>query len=237
MARAAVLALVLAAAPAAAYRPLATEDTDTVDRGRVELQVSADVEHGDETLWARRVVIGIGLTDRFEARIEAGVGAVDAPAERGRAGMIDSVVGLKYRLLDESPTHPALLAAATVRLPTARSGLGEDGVDVTALAAGSKTIGAVAIMLNAGRTFVTSDPARDQWAASVAADYRVIEALSVVSEVVSSFGARDARDSVVVRGGAIVRVSPRLAVDAAVGFGVTRRSPEVEATVGLTVAW
>lgn len=176
MARVAVVAAVLAAAPVEAYRPLVTEDTGTVDRGRVELQLNSDVERGDETLWATRAVTGFGITDRFEARVETGVGAVDAPGERGRAGLVDSVIGLEHRLFDESAARPAVLAAATGRLPTARSGLGDDG-------------------------------------------------------------ARDTRDAVVVRAGAIARVSPRLAVDAAVGFGVTRGSPDVEATVGLTVVW
>lgn len=234
-----VVAVTFAVVPAHAYRPLATEDTGTTEPGRADFELSVDVEHAEATVGAARVVVGTGITPALEVRVETGVGAVDTPGERGRAGVTDSIVGLKHRLLDESAHRPAVLAAVTVRFPTAggREGLGEDGVDVTVLAAASKTFGPLAVLMNAGHAFVTADSAQSGWLASAAADYSVSDAFSIVSEVVSSFGTRGTRDSVVLRAGAIGRVASSIALDAAVGFGVTRGSPDLQITVGLTIGW
>lgn len=184
-------------------------------------------------------MVAVGLAARLEGRIDAGLGALDSPGERGRAGALDPVVGLKYRLVEESGARPAFMLASAARLPTgdAGKGLGQDGVDVTALAVASKTIAAVTIMVNAGRTFVTRDAALDTWIASVAADQLISGTLSVVAEVISTFGARHAADTVVLRGGTIVRLSERLAIDAAVGVGLTAGSPDFQATAGLTLGF
>jgi hypothetical protein len=237
---AAGLATILGVASAEAYRPLLTEDTGTVEPGRVEIEVSGDLERGTgEDRWSARAVVAVGLTARLEGRIDVGVGALDSPGERGHAGAQDTVVGLKYRLVDESGVRPAFMLASAVRLPTGNveHGLGQDGVDVTGLAVASKTIAAVTIMVNAGRTFVTRDAALDTWIASVAADQPITGTLSIVAEVVSTFGARHAADTVVLRGGTIVRLSERLAIDAAVGVGLTAGSPDFQATAGLTLGF
>ena len=231
--------LVLTVAPAHAYRPLVTEDTGTVDVGEVEVDLGAEVEGTNRTLWSGRAVVGIGLAPEVEVQVEVGAGALDTPGERGRSGLLDSAIRVKSRLLEETPRRPALLAAIALRVPTAggREGFGDDGVDVGALAVASKELGPFAVMLNLGHVFVTADTGLSAWFASAAADYRLTETFSVVAEVVSSFGARDASDSVVVRGGAIARLSPRLAIDAAAGVGLTRGAPDVQVTAGLTLGW
>jgi hypothetical protein len=67
-------------------------------------------------------------------------------------------------------------------------------------------------------------------------EYRVTQAWTLVSEVVSGVGDRREPDTAVVRAGAVYAVTERLRMDAAVAAGLTRGSPDVLVTVGLTLA-
>lgn len=68
------LALLLAVGPDAAWaaRPLATEDTGTVEPGKGELELSGDyAKSSGDQLWFVKGVLSIGLLPRLEARIES----------------------------------------------------------------------------------------------------------------------------------------------------------------------
>jgi hypothetical protein len=67
------------------------------------------------------------------------------------------VLGLKYRVLDETAAYPAVLGRLTLRVPTgsASRGLGDDGVDIGVLLAVSKQLGPVTMTGNVGYTAVT----------------------------------------------------------------------------------
>jgi hypothetical protein len=153
------------------------------------------------------------------------------------AGFGDMRVGLKYRLLDETPQRPALLAAAFARLPTGSEerGLGEPGTDVQALAAMSKAFGALTLTLNAGYTFVTDDRRRDVVNVNASAELDVTEAWTLVGEIVSELAtSRGEEDRIVLRAGATYAITGWLELDGAVGVGVTRAGPDVLVTLGIT---
>ena len=236
-----VVALVLALGPAWAWggRPLDTEDTGTVEPGKAELELSGDYIRGlqlDAGLF--KGVLSVGVLPGFEARIESAV-LLLAPEERPtRAGVTDTLLGFKYRLLDEADTAPAVLAGLTVLVPTGdeRRGLGADEVAVGLVAVGSKTFGPVTLTGNLGYTFVTPDRELDFWTLAASLEYRVRKAWILVGEVVSAVGADRAPDLAVLRAGAIYVVGDRLKLDGAVGVGLTRRSPDVLVTVGLTIS-
>lgn len=236
---AALLVVALAPVPAFAGRPLDTEDPGTVEPGKAELELSGDVSRNPEDVtWVAKGVLSFGVLPRFEARIESGLVAVDPDDLPGNGGLGDSLVGLKYRLADETPALPAALAALTVRLPTGDEarGLGAEGVDVGVLGVVGKSLGPFSLALNGGHTFVTEDSALSFWTVAGAVEYRATAAWSVVGEVVSALGSRAAGDVVILRGGTVYAVSEAIRIDGAVGVGMTRDSPDVAITIGVTLA-
>lgn len=229
---------VLLPAPARAARPLDTEDTGTVDPGRAELELSADFARGsgDDT-WAAKGVLSTGVWPRVEVRVESALLLLDPRGEPGRAGIGDSLLGIKYRVLDESPVRPAVLTGVALRLPTGDEsrGLGAEGVDVTTLAAVSKTLGALVFTGNLGYTFVTADRPLDLWTLAASLEYRARKSVWLVGEAVGTLGVDAAGDRLVLRAGAVWAVTDRVKLDGAVGAGATRASPDVTITLGLTL--
>jgi hypothetical protein len=115
-----LLAAALGPPAAWAGRPLDTEDTGTAGPWTGELELSVtherrDANHG----WAPRAGVAFGLLPGLDVRVESGIAALEGSRGRdGEAGLGDSVVGIKYRLLDEAARAPAVLGAVAVRLPT-----------------------------------------------------------------------------------------------------------------------
>jgi hypothetical protein len=234
------MALVLALGPAWAWggRPLDTEDTGTAEPGKADLELSGDyARNPEDNSWSAKGVLSVGLLPRLEARIESALLLLEPEDQRSRAGIADSLFGVKYRLLDESD-FPAVLAGFTVRLPTGeeRRGLGAADVDAGIVAVASKAVGALTLTGNVGYTFVTRDRELDFWTLAASLEYRVTKAWILVGEVVSAVGADRAADVAVLRVGAIYAIGARLKLDGAVGVGLTRGSPDVLVTVGMTIS-
>ena len=140
------LVLALGAAEAWAGRPLNTEDTGTVEPGKAELELSGDyAKNPNENMWSVKGVLALGLVPKLEARIESALLFFEPDGQRAVGGIGDSLIGVKYRLLDEAETLPAMLGSFTIRLPTGdeQRGLGADEVDVGLLAVLSKVLGPV----------------------------------------------------------------------------------------------
>ncbi len=222
-----------------AGRPLDTEDTGTIEAGRGELELSLDyATDGADKVGAFRGVFGVGVLPRLEARIEATALLLDVEGEKTRGGIGDSVFGVKYRFLDETDALPAALGSVVLRLPTGDDtrGLGAEGVDVTLLAVLGKAFGPVTLTWNGGYTFVTQERELDTWILAGALEYRVTEAWALVGEVFSTLGADHAPDTAILRVGNVYALTERIKLDAAVGFGMTRDTPDVLVTVGATIA-
>jgi hypothetical protein len=243
------LLLVLAPGAALAGRPLDTEDTGTVEPGKAELELSGDfARNPEDNSWSTRAVLSFGLISRLEARIESTLLFLEPrPAEddeeaarKGRGGIGDSLLGFKYRLLDDDAAVPAVLGSLTLRLPTGDEdrGLGAEDVDVGLLAVVSKAFGPVNLTLNGGYTFVTRDRNLDFWLAAGAVEYRATKEWSLVGEIVCGLGIHGVHrtpDTIVLRAGSTWAVTDRIKLDGAVGAGLTRDSPDLLITVGVTV--
>lgn len=236
------LALVLVLGPASGAwggRPLDTEDTGTLERGKTELELSGDyARNPEDNSWSAKGVLSVGLLPRLEARIESALLLLEPEDQRSRAGIADSLFGVKYRLLDESDAFPAMLAGFTVRLPTGeeRRGLGAADVDAGIVAVASKAVGSLTLTGNVGYTFVTRDRELDFWTLAASLEYRMTKAWILVGEIVSAVGADRAPDVAVLRAGAIYAIGARLKLDGAVGVGLTRASPDVVTTLGVTIS-
>lgn len=230
----------LAASPTWAGRPLTTEDTGTLDPGKGELELSLDyIRDGAADIFPGGPALNIGLLPRLEGTVATAFVLLDPEGEPLRAGFGDSLVRLKYRFLDERSHWPAVMAAVTARLPTGDEdrGLGEEDVDVQPLAVLSKTFGPVILTVNAGYTFVTRDRDVDVVNLHASAEAGITRAWSIVGEVVSELAPdRRTDDRVVLRAGTVYAVRERVRLDAAIGFGTTRASPDVLLTVGVTIA-
>lgn len=240
--RAGALALWLILGPVAAFagRPLDTEDTGTADPGTVELELSGDfARNPEDSTWSPKGVLNFGLLPGLEARIESALLFVEPDGESVTGGIGDSLFGVKYRFVDEAPTVPAVLGALTVRLPTGDDdrGLGAEETDVGLLAVVSKIFGPVTLTWNGGYTFVSRDADLSFWTVTGSVEYGATDAWSLVAEVVSSLGAEAADDLAVLRAGSRYAITDRIKLDAAVGAGATRASPDVIVTVGVTIAF
>jgi Putative MetA-pathway of phenol degradation len=241
-ARAMVVTLsILAASPVWAARPLTTEDTGTLDPGAAELELGADYivdRRADVQIAAVVPTLNIGLLPRLEGSIAAPFVVVGEHSESWHAGIGDTFIRIKYRLLDEGTHVPAVMAAVTVRLPTGDRdrGLGDDGVDVQPLAVVSKSLGPVTLTANAGYTFIERGREFDFVNVNASAEAAITEQWAIVAEVVSDLATgRRADDRLVLRAGTIYAVGQRLKFDAAAGLGVTRNTPDFLLTVGLTL--
>jgi len=210
-----------------------------VEPGKAELELSGDFARNPENrTWVAKGVLSLGVVPRLEVRIESMHLSLEPDEGRGRGGIGDSLVGLKYRLLDETDTVPAVLGALTVRLPTGDEDreLGAEQVDVGLLAVVSKTFGPITLTGNGGYTFVTRDRELAFWTLAAAIEYRATAAWSLLGEVVSTLPSHRSPETAVLRAGTTYAVHPRVRLDAGVGFGVTRQSPDVLVTVGVTIA-
>ncbi len=243
-----VIALLLVLAPAAAFagRPLDTEDTGTVEPGKAELELSGDfARNPNDNSWSTKAVLSFGLISRLEGRIESTMlvleprpaGDDEEADSRGRGGIGDSLLGVKYRFFDEADAVPAALGSLTLRLPTGdeERGLGAEGVDVGLLAVVSKAFGAFNLTVNGGYTFVMRDRDLDVWRLAASVEYRATTAWSLVGEIVSGLGSASAADTVVGRAGSTWAFTDRIKLDGAVGVGLTRESPDLLITIGVTI--
>jgi Putative MetA-pathway of phenol degradation len=234
------LVVLISCGPGWAGRPLDTEDTETLDPGQAEVELSLSLaEHSGDLAWAGLAVLKVGVVPRLELGVELGGAYLQLENDRDQAGVGDLVVPLKLRLLNETEWRPALLANLRVRLPTgdAGRGLGTEGVDVVARLAVSKTIGRLTVTANGGYAFVTADRALDVWLVSGAGEYRLVPGWTVVAEVVSFLGARAASDIAIARAGIVYTVRQSLRLDIAIGTGLTRSSPDLLATAGIAIGF
>jgi len=136
-----------------------------------------------------------------------------------------------------------------VRLPTGDEGrgLGADGVDVGLLLAASRTLGAITLTANVGYTITTGDAHTDVVTLAGSVEWAPGGAWRLVGELVGEIAVgRDADDTAVVRVGVAWDVfaageAPGLlrkaTLDGAIGVGLTSASPDMVATVGLTLVF
>jgi Putative MetA-pathway of phenol degradation len=243
------LALILALPGlASAARPLDTEDTGTAERVEVEIgatyQTASDGDAGQ-----LGIAINVGVLVNLEVNAQGTLTVVDPPDAGARGGVGDTVLGVKYRVFDETPPWPALLGRLTLRLPTGDEarGLGAEGTDVGLLLAASRTLGTLTLTVNVGYTITTSGAEADVVTLAGSVEWVPSGVWRLAGEIVGEVPVgRNAVGTAVVRVGgswdvfasaearAVLR---RVTMDGAIGVGLTSASPDVVATVGVTLGF
>lgn len=227
------------ALPAWSARPLETEDTEVLAPGVVELELSADLGRQKGTTATGGIIsIHFGLLPRVEINLDLIGGVVDPPGAIAQGGLADSVFAAKFRFLDETEQRPGVILYIPVRLPTGDEdrGLGESGITVVPLLGLGKSLGPVTFNWNGGYGFVTADRREDFVALRGSVEYRPVEPLHLVAEMIGRIARRGrARDEIMVRTGLAYDLGPRVTLDGAVAFGLTRHAPDVLVTLGLTL--
>jgi hypothetical protein len=230
-------AVLLAPAIGEAARPLDTEDTEVLDPGAAEFETGLDLAlHDDASAFGGRLVLSVGVLPRLEARVETSVVGLDTRGEAVRGGPGDSLLGAKYRLLDEAPHQPALLLATAVRLPTgdADRGLGTGEGAVLGLLGISRSWGALTLTANAVYEWSLAGRSGDTVVAALAGEHQLGRGWTLVGELVTILGLADRPHRFVARLGATWQLREYLRLDGAIAAGRERSSEDLIVTLGAT---
>jgi hypothetical protein len=136
-------------------RPTVATHAYTVAPGIVELETGFQQQHPDPSsnLVSVPILFKIGLTDRLQ--LDVAPGWLRSTGGAGvEAGLTDLVIGVKWRLVDQSSVLGAFAIQPSVSLATgsADKGTGLGSESLTLLAISSRNIGPVSLDLNAGYT-------------------------------------------------------------------------------------
>ncbi len=203
-----LLALIIAA-PVCAGPPLGTDDPETLPKGRFELNTacvlnlsprSADAAAG--RTWqhdAPRFDLAYGFAEGIQLKIEFPLSVIDpADGQRARAGIGDASFGSKIRFVreDEWPVAISIYPAVGIPIGNRNQGLGTGKPSlVFPVQVGRHFLDdKLWVYGDAGykEQFAHGEP--DIWFAGLAAEYEVVEGLTLVGELRGEFGVRGAPD-------------------------------------------
>lgn len=218
----------LAAAPASALHPLATDDTGTVGGSMLELELSSRIDHApaNATTLTHGFAAHAGLLDTVD------VGAtmfVETDARSWKSQFGTPVVDLKLRLATQAGWRPGAGVRLDFQLPVT----GEQQAALGGHLLTSWELGILAFHLNAGANWRALP---DVWAGwlyvfAARADLALDDALSVGAEAFVETGRTRCTTLL---GGLILKVSDRAALSAGLGSALSGSGAAWVATVGLT---
>jgi len=264
--------LAMAASPRwamAQSRPLVTEDPEPIGAGRILIEAGADVAHdqqypvsGLKGTLVRIPAIGLsfGISSIAELQIDGALRNHLAIKSRNPNAPLaplvtatgettsdfdDLVVGLKLRLLSETPGRPAIGFRFATRLPNAStdSGLGLNTTDFSGGFLAAKTVQSIRVVGNFG-VGILSDPTNGHGQNDVVTyGLSVPRALTTAAEVVAEVNGRasvrsgDPFPGTESRG--ILKLGGRYTigafrVDAGAFLGTTTVDPTIGFTAGFT---
>lgn len=233
--------------PLVTDRPDATESSETVRPGRVQLEggytfldAGAVEEHSFGEVLAR-----VGIVERLELRI--GLNSftrVDAPTGR-LSGLSDTSLGLKAKLLQgrgQGLRHPTIAVLATTSLPTGADELSSDAAEPELrLATAWELSDRLDLAYNVGWGWL-NDPVSDErfseFLASVALGYGLSDRWGAFVEYFGFYPEDEAGpDENFVDGGLTYLLTPDLQLDGRVGYRLDAGSEDLFVGFGTSVRW
>jgi hypothetical protein len=236
-------------APARAVPPLITDDADTVEAGKWQLNTGAQFVHtASEQLFLFPVNLVTGVNSRAEVGLTFGYqgrdGAGATPEKSDASGVADLLLETKWRLWQAADEKFKVSARFDLKLPTAsRSrGFGTGDLDTDAVLIATRSWGATEIDWNLG--YIAVDPARgsardDRWFFGQALRQKLSERWTFISEtfaIVPNTGAGGS-SNFHFNAGAQFTVRENLIISALAGSAAGHHSPDLTSFVGMTVVF
>jgi len=206
--------------------PMLTDDPDTPGSGGWEINIAyTDLRtSGGRSRSLPHVDANYGLGERIQLKYETGWVYADMPEGGGvKSGLDNSLLGVKWRFLDQPDVGFNLSTYPQLELENAHSSVSRGIVDpapnLFLPLEISREFGVLKLVGEVGYEFRHADA--NQWAAGVLAAFHVSDALEVLAEV-RSVGPQFLKHSdVVVNIGLRYELGSHLKLLAAIGSGVT----------------
>jgi hypothetical protein len=239
-------ALVLAAGCAARAQggpPLITDDPETIGRNHIELNLALTAAHrpGEREYELPLIDFNYGVGDRGQLKFEIPWVFLQESGERARNGLGNSLVGYRYRFLDQKDAGVTMSTYPQVGFnnPTrsARRGLVERGAELFLPIEIAREFGEFGVNVELGCDIHQSTP--DLWDAGLAIGRNVSDRVEALAEIHEE-GLSGFRDSVgIVNLGLRWRVAPERTLLLSVGKGIHGPStdrPSFVAYVGMQLS-
>ncbi|MEW5744212.1 MAG: transporter [Nitrospirota bacterium] len=243
-----LLSSIIAFSSAAAFaaHPLVTDDTGTVGKGRVQVELNGEYgrEAGDGTTeYTTEVapIITYGIVDTIDVvvgtpyqyiRTENGDGTV----EEDGAG--DTSLEVKWRFYEKDGLGLALKPGITLPAGDRKRGIGSGRVGYSLFLIGTQEVKPFAFHANLGyvQNENRNDERRDLWHASFASEVEVVRRLSVVANigVEASTDREESTAPAFVLGGIIYELSENLYLDAGYKHGLNKPETDSAILAGVT---
>lgn len=232
-----------------AVPPLVTDDADTVEPGKWQLNIGGQFVHtASEQLFVFPVNLVTGVNSRGEVGATFGYqsrdGAGTAPETSDANGVTDLLVASKWRLWKAADEKFKVSARVDLKLPTAsRSrGFGTGDLDTGLVLIATRSWGATEIDWNLG--YIAVDLARglardDHWFFGQALRQKLSERWTFISEtfaIVPNTGAGGS-SNFQFNAGAQFTVRENLIISALLGSAAGHHSPDLTSFVSVTIVF
>lgn len=235
-----VLAVLLSAASAYAYRPFGTEDAGVAGRGAAQAEIGFDYLHWQNGMLERNYLLTpiYGLTDNFEVSVEIPYLVHQNPDGTAPSGPGDINIVGKYLLV---PGETAYALKGVVKLDNGNfsQGLGSGDKDYSLFAVVSSRIGSVIVHSHLGYTWIGKAQIRtlrDIFLYGLAFDCPLTERWRIAAEINGNRhpDSRVTDDPRNWLAGLIYKVSEKADFDFALRGGLSSSSPQWDVTTGLS---
>ncbi|MGD0919373.1 MAG: transporter [Thermodesulfobacteriota bacterium] len=224
-----------------AARPLMTDDTGTVEKGKFQLEAGFDFARQDnhDRELSPSLTLTYGVLERMDVAIGSGY-LFEHPTDGKREnGFADTEVKVKYRWVDEKDWLPSFACTGKLKIPTASEsrGLGSGKADFSINAILTKNISKRLVLhLNLGHTFIGEHGGDNEFNYSAAGQFVLSDKWALVGELVgvNNFNGRN-DDPFSGLLGTYYLITDNIVWDAGVEIGMTRAAPDFRLTTGLTL--
>jgi hypothetical protein len=225
-----------------AARPLTTDDTWTVEKGKFQLETGLDVTRQDnhDRQTSPSLTLSYGLLEKMDMGIGSAYLFVHPKDGENENGLGDTELKLKYRLLDEKDRIPAFAISGKLKIPTASKskGLGTGKADFGITSIATKSLSKrVVLHLNLGYTFIGEHRANNGMNYSGAIQLILSDRWALVGEIVgvNHFNGYRGDDPFSCLLGTQYLITESIVWDAGVEIGMNKAAPDFRITTGSTL--
>ena len=225
-----------------AARPLTTDGTGTVEKGKFQLETGFDFarQENHDKEFSPSMTLTYGLLERMDMGIGSGYLFVHPPEGKKENGFADTEMKVKYRLMDEKDWLPSFAVTGKLKMPTASEskGLGSGETDFGINVIFTKNLSKRWVFhINGGYTFIGKHRVNNEFNYSVAGQFIISDKWALVAEIlgVNNFNGRKGDDPLSGLLGTYYLITDNIVWDAGVEMGMSKTAPDFRLTTGLTL--